>query len=214
MRVGISYVSPANAQANLDAENPAGDDLRHGARQRAHRRLEHASSAASTSAAARTAQQQTFYTALYHALLHPNVFSDVNGQYTGMDQQVHAVARAQHAQYANFSGWDVYRGQVQLVTLLAPGRRRGHRPVAAQPGQPERRRLGPLDPQPGRHPRDDRRPGARRACRASTRSAAPTSTRAGALTSMVHAATTVTAADLSRDGWNVMVVGERPSLDK
>jgi putative alpha-1,2-mannosidase len=35
-----------------------------------------------------------------------------------------------------------------------------------------------------------------------------------ALGSMVQAATTVTAADLSRDGWNVMVVGERPSLDK
>jgi putative alpha-1,2-mannosidase len=37
---------------------------------------------------------------------------------------------------------------------------------------------------------------------------------AGALSSMVHAATTVTAADQSDDGWNVMVVGERPSLDK
>jgi predicted alpha-1,2-mannosidase len=36
----------------------------------------------------------------------------------------------------------------------------------------------------------------------------------GALTSMIHSATTVTSADLSRDGWNVMVVGERPSLDK
>jgi hypothetical protein len=37
---------------------------------------------------------------------------------------------------------------------------------------------------------------------------------AGALASMVRSATTVTAADLSRDGWNVMVIGERPSLDK
>jgi hypothetical protein len=31
---------------------------------------------------------------------------------------------------------------------------------------------------------------------------------------MVHSSTTVTAADLSRSGWNVMVIGERPSLDK
>jgi predicted alpha-1,2-mannosidase len=37
---------------------------------------------------------------------------------------------------------------------------------------------------------------------------------ATALTSMVHAATTVTAEDLSHSGWNVMPVGERPSLDK
>jgi predicted alpha-1,2-mannosidase len=36
----------------------------------------------------------------------------------------------------------------------------------------------------------------------------------GALSSMVSAATTVTADDTSNSGWNVMVVGERPSLDK
>jgi predicted alpha-1,2-mannosidase len=37
---------------------------------------------------------------------------------------------------------------------------------------------------------------------------------AGALTSMISAATTVTAEDRSRSGWNVAVVGERPSLDQ
>src|SRR5262249_10914290 len=62
----------------------------------------------------------TFYTALYHALLHPNVSSDVNGDYAGMDQQTHQLQNGQSAQYANFSGWDVYRGQLQLVALLEP----------------------------------------------------------------------------------------------
>jgi predicted alpha-1,2-mannosidase len=61
----------------------------------------------------------TFYTALYHALLHPNVFSDVNGQYMGFDGQVHVVPSG-HAQYANYSGWDIYRSEIQLLTLLAP----------------------------------------------------------------------------------------------
>ena len=32
-----------------------------------------------------------FYTALYHASLHPNVVSDVNGQYPGFDGKVHTV---------------------------------------------------------------------------------------------------------------------------
>ncbi|MEK8171542.1 glycoside hydrolase domain-containing protein [Streptomyces sp. M19] len=59
------------------------------------------------------------YTALYHSLLHPNVFSDVNGEYTGFDQLVHTAADG-HAQYANYSGWDVYRSQVQLIALIAP----------------------------------------------------------------------------------------------
>ena len=64
-------------------------------------------------------QQVQFYTALYHSLLHPNVFSDQNGQYTGMDGKVH-TAPAGHDEYANYSGWDIYRSQVQLSALLAP----------------------------------------------------------------------------------------------
>ncbi|MFD1047187.1 GH92 family glycosyl hydrolase, partial [Kibdelosporangium lantanae] len=64
-------------------------------------------------------QLRTLYTALYHSLLHPNVFSDVDGKYTGFDNQVHQTVSG-HTQYANFSGWDVYRSQVALVALVAP----------------------------------------------------------------------------------------------
>src|SRR6202000_151611 len=67
-------------------------------------------------------QRTTFYTALYHALLHPNRFNDVTGEYMGMGQGVHRVAGGQRAQYANFSGWDVYRGQLQLIALIDPQR--------------------------------------------------------------------------------------------
>jgi predicted alpha-1,2-mannosidase len=65
-------------------------------------------------------QRRVFRTALYHASLHPNLFSDANGDYRGFDGSVHRVGAKQHAQYANFSGWDVYRSQLQLVTLLDP----------------------------------------------------------------------------------------------
>ena len=65
-------------------------------------------------------QQKVFYTALYHSLLEPNVFSDVNGEYMGSDGQVHQVVAPQTAQYANYSGWDIYRSEIQLLALLAP----------------------------------------------------------------------------------------------
>ncbi|NUR26190.1 MAG: lectin, partial [Catenulispora sp.] len=67
-----------------------------------------------------TNQQVVFYTSLYHALLHPNVESDSNGQYRGFDNQVHTLATGQQAQYANYSGWDIYRAQAQLMALVAP----------------------------------------------------------------------------------------------
>ncbi|MEU6554232.1 lectin [Streptomyces sp. NPDC046915] len=67
-----------------------------------------------------TDQQVQFYTALYHALLHPNVLSDADGQYMGMDNQVHKLAKGQLAQYANYSGWDTYRSQTQLMAMVEP----------------------------------------------------------------------------------------------
>ena len=62
--------------------------------------------------------RSTFYTALYHALLAPRTFSDVGGSYLGMDGAVHR-ARGR-IQYADFSGWDVYRTEIPLLSLLVP----------------------------------------------------------------------------------------------
>jgi predicted alpha-1,2-mannosidase len=62
----------------------------------------------------------TFYTALYHAFLAPRTFSDVGGDYLGMDGLVHR-ARGR-IQYADFSAWDTYRTQIQLLSILAPRR--------------------------------------------------------------------------------------------
>ena len=64
-------------------------------------------------------QRKVFYTAMYHSLLHPTVFNDVNGEYLGFDEKVHKIP-AGHNQYANYSGWDIYRSQVQLIALLLP----------------------------------------------------------------------------------------------
>ena len=62
-------------------------------------------------------ERSTFYSALYRSLLHPNVFDDVNGQYTGFDGRTHLAAG--YTQYANFSGWDIYRSEIPLLAMIA-----------------------------------------------------------------------------------------------
>ncbi|MGW4523693.1 lectin [Amycolatopsis sp. NPDC004378] len=116
-KVGISYVSVANAVANRAADIPAFDFA--ATKQAAHDSW-NALLGRIQVAGGTSAQQHVFYTALYHSLLHPNVFSDRNGQYIGFDNQVHTVASGHSAHYANFSGWDIYRTQAQLSALLAP----------------------------------------------------------------------------------------------
>lgn len=116
VRVGISFVSIANAKANVTQEIPTNnfDTVHQQALQTWNKLLGEIQVSGGTAT-----QQTTFYTAMYHALLQPNVFSDVNGQYIGFDGQIHSVAKG-HAQYANFSGWDIYRSEAQLLGLLAP----------------------------------------------------------------------------------------------
>ncbi len=116
VRIGLSYVDVEGARRNLAAEQAGRgfDEIRAAARERWNGLLGRVAVSGGTSD-----ERVVLYTALYHAMVHPNVFSDVTGRYRGFDGAVHRVPDG-HAQYANFSGWDVYRCQVQLVALLAP----------------------------------------------------------------------------------------------
>ncbi|MEE4544150.1 lectin [Streptomyces sp. V4-01] len=116
-KVGVSYVSVANAVANRTAENGGWDfdGTRNAAQSKWNNQL------GKVQIGGGTADQQTvFYTALYHSLLHPNVISDTNGQYVGFDAKTHTVDSGHSAAYANYSGWDIYRSQAQLEALVAP----------------------------------------------------------------------------------------------
>ena len=115
LKVAISYVSVANAWKNLDQEIPGWDfdAVRKSADDTWNRELSLISISGGTAE-----EQKVFYTALYHTLLAPNVFSDVNGEYMGFDNHVH-MAKG-YTQYANYSGWDIYRNEVQLISLLHP----------------------------------------------------------------------------------------------
>lgn len=113
---GLSFVSVDGARANLDAENGGRsfDEVAAAARKSWNERLNRISVEGGTDA-----QRTTFYTSLYHSLIQPNVFSDVDGRYTGFDGRVHTAGDG-HAMYTNFSGWDIYRSEIQLLALLAP----------------------------------------------------------------------------------------------
>ncbi len=116
--VGISYTSDAGAKLNLTKE-VRGWNL--DAMRAAEKKAWNTELGRIAVGGGSHDQQVQFYTALYHALLHPNVFSDEDGRYMGMDGQVHSLTKGQHAQYANYSGWDTYRSQTQLMAAVDPG---------------------------------------------------------------------------------------------
>lgn len=62
--------------------------------------------------------RRTFYSSLYRSFLAPNIGSDVDGRYTGWDQKIHRAKGFTY--YQNWSLWDTYRTQAQLLALLAP----------------------------------------------------------------------------------------------
>ncbi len=115
LKVGVSFVSVANAEDNLAREIPGWDfdKVRSEAKAAWSGVLSHAVVSGGSGA-----QRKVFYTAMYHTFLQPTVFSDINGEYIGFDNKVHTAKG--RIQYANYSGWDIYRSQVQLITMLMP----------------------------------------------------------------------------------------------
>ena len=120
VQMGISFVSCANARANLDAEQPAGfnfDAVRKAAAEKWEADLGRIRVQGGT-----LQQKQVFYTALYHALIHPSVVSDVNGEYPLMEGRGTGRVETGHERYSVFSLWDTYRNVHQLLTLVYPER--------------------------------------------------------------------------------------------
>ncbi len=115
-RISISYVSVANARENLEKETSGQsfEDIREATVGKWDKFL----GAIDVSGQSHDREVQ-FYSSLYHTMLHPNVFSDVNGEYIGADFQVHTLPEGRAA-YTTWSGWDTYRTQSQLVAMLFP----------------------------------------------------------------------------------------------
>ncbi|MBE9597686.1 GH92 family glycosyl hydrolase [Pedobacter sp. MC2016-24] len=61
-----------------------------------------------------------FYTAMYHAFINPTNYNDVNGQYKGLDQNVHQANGFKN--YTTFSLWDTYRALHPFLNIMQPAR--------------------------------------------------------------------------------------------
>ena len=116
VRIGISYVSIANAKMNLEREQEGFD-------------FDKVSRTAYDSWNTELSRirikggnekyKRMFYTGIYHILLHPNVINDVNGDYpayiTGETKNVQGRNR-----YTIFSLWDTYRNVHPFLSLVYP----------------------------------------------------------------------------------------------
>nr|WP_298990629.1 GH92 family glycosyl hydrolase [uncultured Pseudokineococcus sp.] len=110
----LSWVDADGARANLAAEGGRSfDEVRAAADATWEERLGQVRTEGGT-----PEQRRTFYSSLYRSLLTPSVATDVDGRYTGWDQQVHEADGFTY--YQTFSLWDTYRTQQQLLSLLAP----------------------------------------------------------------------------------------------
>ena len=116
-KVGLSYVSDANAKLDWQQENPGWNfaSIKAAAQQDWNDLLGRIQISGGT-----YDRTQMFYSLLYKDFVEPNIVSDVNGQFMGADMQVHTVPAGQGDQYGMYSGWDIYHSLSQLQAMLDP----------------------------------------------------------------------------------------------
>ncbi len=120
LKIGISFVSIANARQNLETEQPGWDF--DGVRKNASSIWESQFSRIKVEGGTEE-QRKVFYTALYRALLHPSTYNDVNGEYIAMgNKKTKKLQPNQANMYTVFSLWDTYRTLHPLMTLVYPER--------------------------------------------------------------------------------------------
>lgn len=117
VKTGISYVSVQNARLNRQTENAGWDfdQIRNKALDDWNQRL----------GCIRVSRENAdnlvkFYTALYHMLIHPNIISDVNGEYPLMGERQGVGCHKDRPRFSVFSLWDTYRNVHPFLTLCFP----------------------------------------------------------------------------------------------
>ncbi|MBQ6198372.1 MAG: GH92 family glycosyl hydrolase [Bacteroidales bacterium] len=116
LRIGISSVSWQNAKENLYSEYPKSIK----AVKKSTERVWNAYLKKVKCPYKDKDHKTRFYTALYHTAIHPTLYSDVNGEYRGMDGKVHKADGWDR--YTVFSLWDTFRGLHPLLTEIEPER--------------------------------------------------------------------------------------------
>lgn len=113
VQVGISAVDLKGARTNLAAEWV---DFDFPATRAAARQAWAEALAPFSLTGASDDELTIMATAIYHSFLAPNLFSDSDGRYRGMDLATHQAS--DRNQYTVFSLWDTYRATHPLFTLM------------------------------------------------------------------------------------------------
>lgn len=116
VKVALSGVSTEGALKNLEAETSGKgfDTLRKEAANLWNRELSRFEIEGSLD------QKAMFYTSLYHTMINPSVYTDVDGSYRGLDNNIHRADG--FTNYTIFSLWDTYRAEHPLLNLIAPSK--------------------------------------------------------------------------------------------
>lgn len=115
LQVGISFVDIPGAARNLkhEMEGKGFDDIRNQARKAWNEAISKVEVSGGTED-----QKSVFYTSLYRTMIDPRIVTDVDGRYIGGDQKIHQSDDFQKRSI--FSGWDVFRSQYPLQTIINP----------------------------------------------------------------------------------------------
>lgn len=67
-------------------------------------------------------QKTMFYTSYYHTMINPSVYTDVDGYYRGLDNNIHRAEG--FTNYTIFSLWDTYRAEHPFLNLMKADKNR------------------------------------------------------------------------------------------
>lgn len=120
VRAGISFVSAANARANLNVQQGSSVSFETAVQQtidmwESHQRTVSYSGGVAESEGRRV----SFETALYNVARPPTTYSEWNGEYLGEDWDVHTAAPGTRY-VSDLSIWDIYRSQAPLLAWVKP----------------------------------------------------------------------------------------------
>lgn len=115
-KAGISFVDMEGARKNFEAEiaSKTFDEVAGEAYAQWNRELNRIRIEGGTDE-----EKTIFYTALYHTMIDPRIYTDTDGRYMGADGKPRST-EGRFTKRTMFSGWDVFRSQMPLQTIINP----------------------------------------------------------------------------------------------
>jgi predicted alpha-1,2-mannosidase len=113
IKMALSPVSIDGALANLNAEVPGWDfdAVKKAGQQKWEEELSKITIQANSED-----DKVNFYTSMYHALINPTIYMDADGQYMGLDRNIHKANN--FTNYTTFSLWDTHRALHPLFNII------------------------------------------------------------------------------------------------